>query len=70
VLVETPTQVVNTTSDSVVANDGLTSLREAIIYANSRPGTVISFNIPSTAGPGVDFNNVVWTIKPTSALPA
>ncbi len=48
--------VVNTTADS-----GAGSLRECIAYANSNPGTTISFNIPGV-GP--------HTIQPGSALPA
>ena len=36
---ETPSFVVDTTSDIVDASDGLTSLREAITAANARPGS-------------------------------
>ncbi len=54
--------VVTTTLDTVNATDGVVSLREAIIAANSTTGTdTISFNIP---GAGVQ------TIAPTSVLPA
>ncbi|HEX5176698.1 MAG TPA: hypothetical protein VFV83_06710, partial [Chthoniobacteraceae bacterium] len=53
--------IVNTTSD-VVANDGFTSFREAISFANATPGIqTITFNIPGSG---------VQTIVPTSALPA
>jgi hypothetical protein len=58
---EGPSLVVTSTGD-VIANDFVTTLREAITFANSNPGVdTITFNIP---GPGVR------TITPTSALPA
>jgi len=58
---EPPSLIVTTAADET-ANDGFTSLREAINYANTLSGTnTITFNIP---GPGVHIINV------TSALPA
>ena len=49
------------TSADVIANDCVTSLREAITYANSNPAPdVITFNIPGSG---------VHTIQPLSALP-
>ena len=59
-----PGGVVTTTADS-----GFASLRECINYANSNPGTTISFNIP---GPGnqSDGDDSWWRISPNSALPA
>jgi len=52
--------VVTTTADTV-ASDGVTSLREAITYANSHAGTdTISFNIPGAG---------VHTIRPTISFP-
>ena len=56
------TFVVTTTSDLVDATDGVLSLREAILEANSNPGQDnIHFNI-SGLGP--------YTIQPLSALPS
>ncbi len=53
-----PTCQVTTTADS-----GAGSLRECIIYANSNPGTTISFNIP---GPGNQSSGTDswWRISP------
>ncbi|MCA9121123.1 MAG: DUF11 domain-containing protein [Planctomycetaceae bacterium] len=57
-----PDPLVVTTDADVVANDCVTSLREAISYANSNAGLdTITFDIP---GGGVH------TIQPLSALPA
>ncbi len=57
---EMPSTVVTTTLD-VVAIDGLTSLREAMTFANANPGVdTISFNIPGSG---------VQNIFPLTALP-
>jgi Bacterial Ig-like domain/Passenger-associated-transport-repeat len=57
---EAPSLVVTTASDVVDANDGLTSLREAITYANAHPGAdTITFDA------SLDFQ----TINVTSFLP-
>jgi hypothetical protein len=58
--------VVTTTSDTV-ADDGVTSLREAIGYVNANPGVPIVFNIPNVDS---GFSAGVFTIRPTSELPA
>jgi len=60
---ETLTPVVTTTAD-VSADDGVRSLREALTYANSNPGTTVSFNIPLAQAVGG-----VFTIRPNSSLP-
>lgn len=53
--------VVTTTSDVVDSNDGLTSLREAILAANGLAGMdEITFNIPGSG---------VHSIRPLTALP-
>ena len=53
---------VTTTADTVNANDGVVSLREAITAANATAGlNTITFNIPGTG---------VQTIAPATALPA
>ena len=57
--------VVTTTADTV-ANDGQTSLREAILFADEHAGITISFHI-SNRDP--HFSNGVYTIQPVSALP-
>ncbi len=60
---ETPSLVVTTTTD-IVATDGLTSLREAINFANSNPDTsTITFSGAAFSGPGP------FTIQLDSALP-
>ncbi|MBV9864674.1 MAG: SBBP repeat-containing protein [Abitibacteriaceae bacterium] len=63
----TNNMAVVTTTNDVVANDGVTSLREAINFANSNPNTAIYFAIPPT-DPG--FSAGVFTIRPGSQLPA
>jgi CSLREA domain-containing protein len=56
--------IVTTTADTVDANDGLISLREAIDYANTNPGSdLIRFNMPV----GERVGNL-WTIQPTTQL--
>ena len=56
-----PSASVTTTLDVIDPNDGVLSLREAILFANSNPGIdTITFNIP---GAGLQ------TIAPTSPLP-
>lgn len=62
---EVASPVVTTTAD-VVADDGETSLREAINYANDHPGTTISFNIPNSDS---GFDGHVFTIQPAGPLP-
>ena len=61
-----PGGVVTTTADS-----GFASLRECIDFANSNPGTTISFNIPDTE-PGYQTSGTDhwWRITLASALPA
>jgi len=55
--------VVTTTSDVVDAGDGQTSLREAILYANSLPFRAdITFNLP-TNDPGYHAASGVFTLK-------
>jgi hypothetical protein len=57
-----PSLVVDTVLDVVDSEDGVTSLREAILFANSTPGLdIITFDLP---GPGPH------TILLSSALPA
>ena len=67
-----PSLIVTTTADE---DDGTsdpragtgTSLREAMLYANSNPGAdTVSFNIPTT---DAGYNGNVWTLAPTTALP-
>lgn len=56
-----PSLVVTTELDVVDPSDGLTSLREAILFSNTNAGTdAIIFNIPGTG---------VHSIRPASALP-
>ena len=65
-ITRTPMLTVTTTADTI-ADDGQTSLREALTYANAFGGAdVIDFAIPSNDS---GFSNGVFTIKPTSALP-
>ena len=60
---EAPSLIV-TTSQDITANDGFTSLREAIAYANRKVGAdTILFAIPTPRGAGVQ------TIQLASALP-
>jgi hypothetical protein len=54
---------VTTTADS-----GAGSLRQCINYANSNPGTTISFNIPGPGNQGSGGDSW-WRISPASALP-
>jgi parallel beta-helix repeat protein len=61
-VITTFTTIVTNTNDS-----GPGSLRNAIEAANARPGTLVVFNIP-TSDPR--FMGGVFTITPTSALPA
>jgi hypothetical protein len=56
------TSVVTNTQDS-----GPGSLRAALYYAYDRPGTTITFNIPTT-DPG--YSNNVFNILPTDVLPS
>ncbi len=64
-----PSPLVVTTTADTVANDGQTSLREAILYANTLSGSkTIVFNIP-TSDPNYSPVTGVYTIAPTSALP-
>jgi len=70
VSIETPSLVVTTTADNSTIYDGLTSLREAITYANSNAGAdIISFNIP-TSDSGYTVGTGVWKISPATVLPA
>ena len=63
-----PPFVVTTTADTV-ADDGVTSLREALLYANTLSGpNSILFNIPTT-DPNYNPATGVFTIAPTSPLP-
>jgi hypothetical protein len=62
---ESPSLIVNTTSDAV-ADDGVNSLREAVAYANSHTGPdTITFNIPTT---DAGYANGVFTIRAASEL--
>ncbi len=63
-----PGGIVTSTADS-----GASSLRECIEYANSNPGTTISFNIPTSDSgfqPDPGDGNRWWKISPGSPLPA
>ncbi|MDT9071338.1 hypothetical protein, partial [Escherichia coli] len=57
--------VVNTVADNTLAGDGLTTLREAILFANANPGSTITFNIPAAQAVGN-----VFTIRPATVLPS
>lgn len=61
-----PSYIVTNANDS-----GTGSLRAAITFANSNPGTTISFNIPidTVAPAGSGYQNGVFVIQPSSALP-
>ena len=64
--------VVTTTLDESVAGDEVTSLREAMTYANANPlagADTITFNIPTT-DPNYNPSNGSFTLTPDSALPA
>jgi hypothetical protein len=56
------TYIVTNTNDS-----GVGSLRAAIQFANTNPGTNIVFNIPTSSS---GYQNGVFSIKPLSALPS
>jgi len=63
---------VNSTADTIETLDGVTTLREAIQWANDSPNIggpdVVNFDIPPT-DPGYDALTEAFTIKPHSALP-
>ncbi len=63
---ETPRLLVNTAKDVVDGNNGLTSLREAIAYANTHPGDdTITFD-PSLAGQTITLANGPLELSDTS----
>ena len=65
---EDPSLVVTTLSDIVSDLDGLTSLREAILYANSKAGIdYITFD-PSLAGGTIRLDNPAGTLSITEEL--
>ncbi len=53
---------------TTTANSGAGSLYECINFANSNPGTTISFNIPGPGNQSAGADSW-WRISPTSALP-
>jgi Ca2+-binding RTX toxin-like protein len=65
---EQPSLVVTTLSDIVSDLDGVTSLREAILYANSNPGhDHITFD-PSLAGGTIHLDNALGDLNITDSL--
>lgn len=67
---ETPSLVVNTTSDTLNSGDNLTSLREAITFANINPGAdTITFS-DGTGGTVNFHDNSLETIDLASMLPS
>ncbi len=69
VITSTLPLVVNTTQD-VIANDGQTSLREAILYANSKAGAdTITFNIPGSGVQTIALNDQTSTQPFGAAFP-
>ena len=62
VVIEVPSLVVTTTSDTSTSDDGQTSLREALAYAAAlRRSQTITFNIPTT-DPGYNSTTGIYTI--------
>ncbi len=62
--------IVTTTADTVDANDSLTSLREAINFSNTNPGTdTITFNIPGTGVQTINVGSTALGDLPTISQP-